>query len=63
MVSSGIYHDEILPSQAMTELLQLVAQLERVAKPKPEMDSETFESWQESARRFYEELEDEDAED
>jgi hypothetical protein len=44
----------------MTELLQLVAQLEQLAKPKPEMDATTFESWQESAKRFYEELYEED---
>jgi hypothetical protein len=42
----------------MTELLQLIAELEQLARPQQEMDAQTFESWQESARRFYEELED-----
>ena len=36
----------------MTELLQLIAELERLARPRHEMDAETFESWQESYLQF-----------
>jgi len=49
-----------LPKSEMTdELLQLVAQLEQLAKPKPEMDAQTFESWQESYLQFLIEQEEE----
>ena len=45
----------------MTELLQLIAELERLARPQQEMDAETYLKAGRSQREgFYEELESED---
>jgi len=43
----------------VTELLQLIAELERLARPQQEMNRETFESWQESYLQFLLEQEEE----